>query len=172
MRALGRVLWQNARYLGFSLVPLAWVALPLTLVIAQLQAFYGYDGLALGRPALLTLRWSPGTAVPAADAIGLEAPGGVPAQRELEEAAVDGMTRDFESHGGSGDRVAEAEQAVRDPDRERVQEQEAQLPQRRVAVLGADGPVEELAHGLRGAPAQEIQEALAELRRGLAGAPE
>jgi hypothetical protein len=52
----------------------------LTLVIAQLQAFYGYDGLALGRPALLTLRWSPGTAVPAADAIGLEAPGGLRAE--------------------------------------------------------------------------------------------
>jgi hypothetical protein len=56
MRALGRVLWQNLRYLGHSIVPLAWVALPLTLVIAQLQAFYGYDGLALGAPALLTMR--------------------------------------------------------------------------------------------------------------------
>ena len=56
MRALGRVLWQNLRYLGHSMVPLAWVALPLTLVIAQLQAFYGYDGLALGAPALLTMR--------------------------------------------------------------------------------------------------------------------
>jgi hypothetical protein len=58
LRALGRVLWQNVRYLGYSLVPLAWVALPLTLVIAQLQAFYGYGGLAAGQPALLTLRMS------------------------------------------------------------------------------------------------------------------
>lgn len=64
LRALGRVLWQNVRYLGYSLVPLAWVALPLTLVIAQLQAFYGYEGLAAGQPALLTLRMSdPRTAV-------------------------------------------------------------------------------------------------------------
>lgn len=56
--ALGRVLWQNLRYLGYSLVPLAWMALPLTLVIAQLQAFYGYEGLGAGQPALLTLRVS------------------------------------------------------------------------------------------------------------------
>ena len=58
LRALGRVLWQNLRYLGYSLVPLAWVVLPLTLVIAQLQAFYGYDGLVVGQPALVTLRMS------------------------------------------------------------------------------------------------------------------
>jgi hypothetical protein len=55
-RALGRVLWQNLRYLGYSLVPLAWLALPLTLAIAQLQAFYGYEGFVAGQPALLTLR--------------------------------------------------------------------------------------------------------------------
>ena len=61
LRALGRVLWQNLRYLGYSLVPLAWMALPLTLVIAQLQAFYGYDGLVVGAAgaARSTLRRSP-----------------------------------------------------------------------------------------------------------------
>jgi hypothetical protein len=56
LRALGRVLRQNLRYLGYSLVPLAWVVLPLTLVVAQLQALYGYEGLAVGEPALVTVR--------------------------------------------------------------------------------------------------------------------
>jgi hypothetical protein len=56
LRALGRVLWQNARYLGYSLVPLAWAAIPLLLVVAQLQAFYGYEGLTVQTPTLLTVR--------------------------------------------------------------------------------------------------------------------
>ena len=56
MRALGRVLRENLRYLGYSLVPLAWVALPLLLIVAQLQALYGYEGLAEGAPALVTMQ--------------------------------------------------------------------------------------------------------------------
>ena len=56
IRALGRVMAHNLRYLGYSLVPLAWVAVPLVLLVAQLQAFYGYDGLPVGVPTLVTLR--------------------------------------------------------------------------------------------------------------------
>ena len=80
LRALGRVLGHNARYLGHSLVPLAWVALPLLLVVAQLQAYYGYDGLAVGAPALVTMTLRdartapPGTpTLSAADGIRVEA---------------------------------------------------------------------------------------------------
>ncbi len=53
LRAVGGLLWQNARYLRLSLVPLLWMAMPLVIVIAQLQAFYGYAGLVPGQPVLL-----------------------------------------------------------------------------------------------------------------------
>ena len=51
--ALGRLLSQNVRYLGYSVVPLAWMALPLLFLIAQVQAYYGYDGLPRGQAALV-----------------------------------------------------------------------------------------------------------------------
>ena len=53
LRAVGGLLRQNARYLRLSLVPLLWMALPLIIVIAQLQAFYGYAGLVPGQAVLL-----------------------------------------------------------------------------------------------------------------------
>jgi hypothetical protein len=53
LRAVGELLWHNARYLRLSLVPLLWMAIPLVIVIAQLQAFYGYAGLVPGEPVLL-----------------------------------------------------------------------------------------------------------------------
>lgn len=77
LRALGRVLWQNARYLAYSLVPLAWVILPLLLIVAQLQAFYGYEGLRVGEPVLLTMHLRDARAVTTADAVSLHAPDGV-----------------------------------------------------------------------------------------------
>jgi hypothetical protein len=78
LRAVGDMLRLNARYLGLSLVPLAWVALPLVLVIAQLQAFYGYAGLAAGEPALVkvTLRPAAGDLAPA-PALSLQASEGI-----------------------------------------------------------------------------------------------
>ncbi len=68
LRSFGDVIVQNAIYLRLSLVPLLWVIVPLTLMVAQLQAFYGYSGLLRGEPALLTLE-SKGEA-----AVTLEAP--------------------------------------------------------------------------------------------------
>lgn len=53
LRSLGDVLRENVRYLGLALVPLCWMALPLTLLIAQLQAFYGYEGLVPGQATLV-----------------------------------------------------------------------------------------------------------------------
>lgn len=84
LRALGRVLWHNARYLGYSLVPLAWAALPLLLVVAQLQAFYGYEGLAPGAPAVVTATLR--NAQHARDAAAFEL--GVPDDIRLETPAV------------------------------------------------------------------------------------
>lgn len=54
LRAQGDVLWQNLRYVGYSLVPLVVTAIPLTLLIAQLQAWYGYEGLTPGRAVAIT----------------------------------------------------------------------------------------------------------------------
>lgn len=54
VRAQGDVLWHNLRYVGLSLVPLVVTALPLTLVIAQLQAWYGYTGLPPDVPTTIT----------------------------------------------------------------------------------------------------------------------
>ena len=55
LRSFGDVLRQNALYLRLNLLPLLWLIVPLSLMVAQLQAFYGYSGLTRGQPALLTL---------------------------------------------------------------------------------------------------------------------
>jgi len=53
LRALGDALRHNATYLRLSLVPLAWMAVPLTLLVAHLHAVYGYAGLEVGNSALI-----------------------------------------------------------------------------------------------------------------------
>jgi len=60
LRAQGAVLAHNGRYLRLSLLPLLCTAVPLALVIAQLQAWYGYAGLAPGRPVLVSASLAPG----------------------------------------------------------------------------------------------------------------
>jgi uncharacterized membrane protein (DUF106 family) len=53
LRAQVEILRHNFTYLRLSLVPMVWLILPLTFVIAQLQFHYGYQGLTPGRPVLL-----------------------------------------------------------------------------------------------------------------------
>ena len=72
LRAGGAALRHNLRYLWLSLVPVAWLAIPLALALGQLQAIYGYDGLAVGAPALVRLRLA--GAVPDEVPIALDAP--------------------------------------------------------------------------------------------------
>ncbi len=83
LRAQGEILRHNLRYLGYSLVPMAWMLVPLFLIVAQLQFHYGYSGLKPGEPALLKVKlkedWS--ARLLAADEAGkprltLEAPAG------------------------------------------------------------------------------------------------
>jgi hypothetical protein len=76
LRALGEALRGNALYLGLSLVPLAWMALPLILIVAQLQQFYGYDGLAPGEPALVKVAIGDAAGAGPID-LTLEAPAGM-----------------------------------------------------------------------------------------------
>lgn len=73
LRAFGEVLVRNGRHLLLSLVPLVWMSVPLVLVIAQLQAFYGYGGLQTGAPALITVQLNADSG-PAAPVLVLEAP--------------------------------------------------------------------------------------------------
>lgn len=54
LRAQGAVLAHNGRYLRLSLLPLLFTAIPLALGIAQLQAWYGYQGLTAGVPVLVS----------------------------------------------------------------------------------------------------------------------
>lgn len=72
LRAQGDVLRANASYVALSLVPLVVTAVPLTLAIAQLQAYYGYAGLPVGVPAVVVADVS---ADAAATLPTLEAPG-------------------------------------------------------------------------------------------------
>ena len=59
MRVVGDLLRQQAVYLRYAFVPLVWVALPLAILAAHLQARYGYDGLRPGHAALVTVRMKP-----------------------------------------------------------------------------------------------------------------
>ena len=79
LRALGDVLKQNAIYLRLSLVPMVWMIVPLTLVVAHLQAFYGYAGLTPGEPAILKveLRHRVSKTDAPAGALALDVPAGV-----------------------------------------------------------------------------------------------
>lgn len=52
IRAQFRILGHNLRYVALSLVPLVWMLIPVVLIIAQLQAYYGYEGLKPGETAL------------------------------------------------------------------------------------------------------------------------
>ena len=61
VRAQLEILRHNATYLRLSLMPMLWVIVPLVLVIAQLQFYYGYAELRPGDPVLLKMKLRPGT---------------------------------------------------------------------------------------------------------------
>ena len=84
LRALGDALRHNAMYLRLSLVPLAWMALPLTLLVAQLHAVYGYSGLEVGVPAIIKVELRPAAASGVVTDAVLEVPQGL----RLETGAV------------------------------------------------------------------------------------
>ena len=54
LRALGEMLRHNLTYLRLAMVPVLWMTVPFGLLLAQLQFHYGYDGLAVGRQAVVT----------------------------------------------------------------------------------------------------------------------
>jgi uncharacterized membrane protein (DUF106 family) len=52
-RAQIEILRHNLTYLRHSMAPMLWTLPPLVLAIAQLNGYYGYEGLAVGRAALV-----------------------------------------------------------------------------------------------------------------------
>ena len=74
LRACGEIARRTARYLRLSLVPFAWLALPMLLLVAQLHAFYGYSGINPGAAALVIASVRPGASP---DGLSIEPPPGV-----------------------------------------------------------------------------------------------
>jgi uncharacterized membrane protein (DUF106 family) len=64
LRAQLEILGHNATYLRLSMVPVVWIIVPLTLVIAQLQFHYGYRGLEPGEKVLFKVEFSSASGVP------------------------------------------------------------------------------------------------------------
>ena len=56
LRAQVDILRHNLTYVRLSLAPMLWMFVPLLLLIAQLQFYYGYDGLVPGQSALVKVR--------------------------------------------------------------------------------------------------------------------
>jgi uncharacterized membrane protein (DUF106 family) len=75
-RAQVDILRHNLTYIRLSLAPMVWMIVPLVLVIAQLQFYYGYDGLGPNQSAVVKVVLKEG-ASPSVPAIALEAPAGV-----------------------------------------------------------------------------------------------
>lgn len=61
LRAERDILRHNATYLRLSLVPMVWILVPAALAAAQLQSYYGYTGVDVGRPVLVTAQFKPGS---------------------------------------------------------------------------------------------------------------
>ena len=79
------ILRHNLTYLRLSLAPMVWMLVPLLLLIAQLQFYYGYDGFGPGQSAIVKVRLREG-AFPRsgpAPAIALEAPAGLRVETPL-----------------------------------------------------------------------------------------
>lgn len=66
LHGLRDALRHNLTYFRLSLAPLPWIIVPLTLLVAQLQFYYGYDGFTPGQSTVLKVRMKPpGDAAPA-----------------------------------------------------------------------------------------------------------
>jgi len=59
MKAQGQILRANLRYLSLNLKPLLVMIIPLVLILAQLNVWFGSEPLAIGRPAILKVRLQP-----------------------------------------------------------------------------------------------------------------
>ena len=103
LRAQVDILRHNLTYLRLSLVPMVWMIVPLSLLIAQMQFHYGYDGLDLGRPVLVKIQLAEDGADPqrleltAPDGLRVETPPvWIPTLREAAWRIVPDRAGDYE----------------------------------------------------------------------------
>ncbi len=96
LRAQGRVLAANGRYIGYALKPMLVMVVPVMLLLVQLDVRFGARPLRPGEEALVRVRLAPGTD-PVAFGLELEAPDGVtvttPALRIADPGEVDWRIR-------------------------------------------------------------------------------
>ena len=85
-RAQIEIVRHTLSYFRLSFIPMAWMMIPLILLLIQLQFHYGYEGLETGRSAILKVQFAAGESAqaglgrPADDAVSavsLEAPPGL-----------------------------------------------------------------------------------------------
>ncbi|MGB7296075.1 MAG: hypothetical protein WBC70_10845 [Candidatus Aminicenantales bacterium] len=115
MSAQGRILRANLRYIALNFKPLLVMIVPLVLILAQLNLWFGSEPLCAGRPAILKVNLAP-PATPSDLDIGLEAPPQItvetPALRIDELGEVDWRIRP-ESPGTFDLTIRAGEQSVR-----------------------------------------------------------
>ena len=96
IRAQGRVLAANGRYLGYAVKPMLVMVVPVMLLLVQLDVRFGARPLRIGEEALVRVRLAAG-ADPVALGLELEAPDGVtvttPALRIADAGEIDWRVR-------------------------------------------------------------------------------
>lgn len=76
MRSSARVLGQNLVYLAYNLVPMAVLTVPMLTVLAQLEAHYAFDPVAIGSVEMLSVKLDPHASLAPRD-VTLTVPDGV-----------------------------------------------------------------------------------------------
>ncbi|MFB3880937.1 MAG: hypothetical protein ACE149_06720 [Armatimonadota bacterium] len=79
MRAQARLALDNLRYLGYAMVPLACMILPVGLLLAQLDLRYGHRPLRVGESAVVAVKLRPGADL---DGVAISARDGVEVETE------------------------------------------------------------------------------------------
>jgi hypothetical protein len=54
LQAQGSLFRHNAAYLRLALIPALWILVPLAFAVVQLQCYFGYSGVGIGKPVLVT----------------------------------------------------------------------------------------------------------------------
>lgn len=82
LQGVGDVFRHNLTYLRLSLAPLPWLIVPLALLVAHLQFYYGYEGFVPGQTAVVKVRVREShlTAGGAFPGVALQVPAGVSVQ--------------------------------------------------------------------------------------------
>jgi hypothetical protein len=96
LKAQGRILGYNLRYIGYSFKPMLVMIIPLILILVQLNFWFGYEPLRPGEPAILKVKLAE-TAKPVEVEAAVEAPAGLvietPALRVDEQKEIDWRIR-------------------------------------------------------------------------------